>query len=145
MRAVTLEDVAHLPRPGTTGPEQLAFSPDGRTLTFLAPPPGESSLARVLWTHDVASGKQEVLFAPRGAGVTDVSVSREEALRRERMRQTTAGVTSYHWAERARVILVPLLGDVWLIEDGAARVVGERATEPQISPDGSRVAFVRDG
>ncbi|HEV2686713.1 MAG TPA: S9 family peptidase, partial [Actinomycetota bacterium] len=88
MRAITLEDVARLPRPGTTGPEQIAFSPDGRTLTFLAPPAGDSSLARVLWTHDVESGKQEVLFAPRGAGVTDASVSREEALRRERMRQT---------------------------------------------------------
>jgi len=140
-----LDDVARLPRPGTTGPEQISFSPDGRTLTFLAPPLGESSLARVLWTHDVESGKQEVLFAPRGAGVTDASVSREEALRRERMRQTTAGVTSYRWAERAPVILVPLLGDVWLIEDGAARVVGDRATDPQISAEADRVAFVRDG
>lgn len=145
VRAITLDDVAHLPRPGTTGPEQISFSPDGRTLTFLAPPSGDPSLARVLWTHDVGSGKQEVLFAPRGAGVTDASVSREEALRRERLRQTTAGVTSYRWAERAPVIIVPLLGDVWLIEDGAARVVGERATDPQISADGGRIAFVRDG
>ena len=145
MRAITLDDVARLPRPGTTGPEQISFSPDGRTLTFLAPPQGDSSLARVLWTHDVQTGKQEVLFAPRGAGVTDASVSQEEALRRERMRQTTAGVTSYRWAERAPVILVPLLGDIWLIEDGAPRVAGERATDPQISPDGDRVAFVRDG
>lgn len=145
MRAITLDDVARMPRPGTTGPEQVAFSPDGGTITFLAPPPGAATLARVLWSHDVATGKQEVLFAPRGEGVTDAAVSREEALRRERMRQTTAGVTSYRWAERAQVILVPLLGDVWLIQDGAARVIGEQATDPQISPGGDRIAFVRGG
>ena len=145
VRAITLDDVARMPRPGTTGPEQISFSNDGRMLTFLAPPHGDSSLARVLWSHEVETGKQEVLFAPRGTGVTDASVSREEALRRERMRQTTAGVTSYRWAERAPVIIVPLLGNIWLIEDGAPRVAGERATDPQISPGGERVAFVRDG
>ena len=145
MRPITLDDVARMPRPGTTGPEQIAFSPDGRTLTFLAPPHGGATLSRVLWKHDVRTGAQEVLFEPRGSGVTDAAVTREEALRRERMRQTTAGVTSYRWAERAPIIVVPLLGDVWLIEDGAARLVAERATVPQISPDGDRIGFVRDG
>ncbi|HJT37052.1 MAG TPA: DPP IV N-terminal domain-containing protein, partial [Actinomycetota bacterium] len=145
MRPITLDDVARMPRPGTTGPEQIAFSPDGRVLTFLAPPEGGPLSSRVLWKHDIETGSQEVLFAPRGAGVTDASVSHEEALRRERMRQTTAGVTAYRWAERTPIILVPLLGDVWLIEDGAARLVAERATDPQISPDGDRVGFVREG
>ena len=146
MRLVTLDDVARLPRPGTTGPEQVAFSPDNRVLTFLAPPPGPSTLERVLWSHDVETGEQRVLFAPpRGARVTDASVSHEEALRRERQRQTTAGVTSYRWAERAPVILVPLLGDMWLIDDGVARLLGARGTDPQLSPAGDHIAFVRDG
>ena len=144
MRRITIDDVARLPRPGTTGPELFSFSPDGRTLTYLAPPAGARGLTRVLWTHDVASGRQRVLFAPSGEGVTDAAVSREEELRRERQRQQTQGVTSYEWAKDAPVILVPVLGDLWLIEDGTARRIGERATDPHLSPDGTRIAFVRD-
>ena len=144
VRAVTLDDVARMPRPGTTAPEHVSFSPDGRTLTFLAQPPGSASLARVLWSHDLETGTQDVLFSPRGEGVTEAAVSQEEALRRERLRQTTAGVTTYHWAERAQVILVPLLGDVWVIEDRVPRLVAGRATDPRLSPNGDRIAFVRD-
>src|SRR6266571_2197495 len=62
MRRITIEDVARLPRPGTTAPELFSFSPDGKTLTFLAPPEGRSGLERVLWAHDVASGEQRILF-----------------------------------------------------------------------------------
>src|SRR5437764_378108 len=78
VRAVTLDDVARMPRPGTTAPEHVSFSPDGRTLTFLAPPPGTASLARVLWSHDLETGTQDVLFSPRGEGVTEAAVSQEE-------------------------------------------------------------------
>lgn len=144
MRRITLEDVARLPQPGTTAPELLRFSPDGKTLTFLAPPDGKSGLTRILWTHDVASGQQRVLFAPSGEGITDATVSLDEALRRERQRQQTQGVTSYEWAVDVPVILVPLLGDLWLISEGAARRVGNRATDPHLSRNGAHIAFVRD-
>jgi len=102
-------------------------------------------MARVLWTHDVETGESLVLFAPPGEGVSETTVSLEEALRRERARQLTQGVTSYEWAEDAPVILVPVLGELWVIRDGDARKVGSGATDPHISPDGARVAFVRDG
>jgi len=145
VRPVNLDDVARLPRPGTTIPERLRFSPDGKTLTFLFPPPGETGLQRVLWSHDVATGEQKVLFAPEGQGATEASVSAEEALRRERQRQLTIGVTSYDWADEASLLVTPVLGDVWLIGDGPARVVATGATDPHLNPDASCVAFVRDG
>ena len=148
VRKITIEDVARLPRPGTTAPELLSFSPDGKTLTFLAPPEGTRGMTRVLWTHDVATGEQRVLFAPSGEGVTEATVSLQEALRRERQRQVTLGVTSYQWAKNAPVILVPVLGDLWIIEGATplagARQVGARATDPHLSPDGEHIAFVRD-
>jgi dipeptidyl-peptidase-4 len=148
VRKITIDDVARLPRPGTTAPELLSFSPDGKTLTFLAPPEGAHGMARVLWAHDVATGEQRVLFAPSDEGVTEATVSLQEALRRERQRQVTQGVTSYEWAKKAPVILVPLLGDLRIIEGAVgqvgARHVGTRATDPHLSPDGARIAFVRD-
>src|SRR5258708_2265243 len=107
---ITIEDVARLPRPRTTAPELLRFSPDGKTLTFLAPPAGRSGLARVLWCHDAATGEQQVLFAPSGQGVTDATVSLEEALRRERQRPQTPGVTSYPWARAVPRIPLPRPG-----------------------------------
>ena len=145
MRPITLDDVARLPRPGTTGPEAASFSPDGRTLTYLAPPEGARGMARVLWAHDVETGAARVLFAPPGEGVSETTVSLQEALRRERQRQLTQGVTAYEWAEEAPVILVPLLGDLWVIEGDTARKVGTGTTDPRLSPDGTRVGFVRDG
>jgi dipeptidyl-peptidase-4 len=144
VRKVTLDDVARLPRPGTTAPELIRFSPDGATVTYLYPPPGASGLARVLWSVDVGGGNARVLFAPSGEGTTEASVSAEEALRRERQRQMTVGVTSYEWAADANVLIAPVLGDVWLIGD-PSRVVVSNATDPHLSPDGSHLAFVRDG
>jgi dipeptidyl-peptidase-4 len=146
VRRVTIDDVARLPRPGTTAPEQISFSPDGETMTFLFPPPGaEGTLSRVLWSYDVATGARRVLFSPPGEGVTDASVSHEESLRRERQRQMTRYVTGYQWAPESPVILVPLLGDLWVIEGESARKVGSRATDPHLSADGAHIAFVRDG
>src|SRR5207248_11599920 len=140
VRRITVGDVARLPRPGTTGPEALSFSPDGKTLTYLAPLPGARGMTRALWAHDVATGEERVLFAPSGEGVTDTTVSPSEALRRERQRQQTQGVTSYEWAEDAPVILVPMLGDLWHIEVEVPRRVGAGATDPHLAPDGTLIA-----
>lgn len=142
MRPVTLDDVAKFPRPGMALPGRLAFSPDGKAITFLQAR-GEG-LERVLWTLDPATGRREILFAP-STGVTDENVSREEALRRERQRLRETGVTHYSWSETGNVLLVPLRGEAWILRDGVARSVAKGAVDPRLSPDGSRVAFVRDG
>ena len=143
MAELTLDHVARYPRPGTVFPAAFAFSPDSTLLTYLHSL--EGSMSRVLWAFDVERGESRVLFDP-GAGVTEENVSREEALRRERQRLMHTGVTHYEWAKTAPVILAPVLGDLYLISpDGTSRLVGSGAIDPHLSPDGSRVAFVRDG
>ncbi|HKB17348.1 MAG TPA: DPP IV N-terminal domain-containing protein, partial [Planctomycetota bacterium] len=143
MPELTLDLVARYPRPGTAIPGKIAFSPDGRLLTYLHAP--EGGLARVLHAMEVATGATRVLFAPPGGGVTDANVSREEALRRERQRLRETGVTHYAWSETGATLLVPIGGDAWAGTGGSMRLVARGAIDPHLSPDGTRVAFVRDG
>src|SRR5688572_16338526 len=143
MPELTLDLVARYPRPGTAIPGKIAFSPDGRLLTYLHSADG--GLARVLHAMDVASGATRVLFSPAGGGVTDANASREEALRRERQRLRETGVTHYAWSETGATLIVPMGGDVWAGPESGLKRVAKGAIDPHLSPDGSRVAFVRDG
>jgi hypothetical protein len=56
--AITADDVATLPRPGTTVPGSMAFSPDGRYLTYLLAPDA-ASLTRRLFAR-VRAGHLEL-------------------------------------------------------------------------------------
>ncbi|MBI2930013.1 MAG: DPP IV N-terminal domain-containing protein, partial [Planctomycetes bacterium] len=132
---LTAERVARYPRPGTAIPGKIAFTPDGRRITFLWSAGGQ--LARELWEMDLAGGERRVLFSAAGAE----EYSREEALRRERQRLRETGVTHYAWAADANVLLVALRGDAYV--DG--KRVERAVVDPQLSRDGKVLAYVRDG
>ncbi len=146
-RGVDAAAVAKLPAPGTIAPGSFGFSTDGRTLTYLKPE--STSLSRVLWKVDVASGEPRVIARPPGSGDTDANVSREEALRRERQRLRDTGITQVIRAKKADVAIIPVGGDLYVLKDSAGPL--ERLTEdkspeidPQPSDDGTKAAFVRD-
>src|SRR5262245_48080542 len=131
---LTVADVARYPRPGTAIPSRIAYSPDGRSITYLFSPEGD--LVRGLWRLDLATGQREVSFVPPGQGVTEENVSREEALRRERQRLRETGVTDYGWAESAPVMLVPLRGDLYRVEPGrTSERIAAGAIDPKLSRD----------
>lgn len=145
---LTPDDVARQPLPGLIAPSDVAFSPDDRLVTFLWSP--EGTLTRQLFGFDPATGERRVITAPV-EGTTEEGISREEALQRERLRQLTLGVTQYAWATGADRLLVPLRGGIF-VQDGAEAplrtVVPPSPTpalDPRFSPDGSAVAFVREG
>jgi dipeptidyl-peptidase-4 len=140
---LTLDLVARFPRPATVIPGKPAFSPDGRLLTYLFARDG--GLARDLWALDVASGERRLFFTPPGEGVTDDNVSRDEQLRRERQRLRETGVTHYAWSDEGATLLVPLRGELFVQRDGAALSIAREAIDPHLSPDGTKVAFVRAG
>src|SRR5690349_8297822 len=120
-------DAARYPRPGTVVPGKVTYSPDSTALTYLFSAGGD--LTRDLWSLDLRSGRRERAFAPPGQGVTDQNISREEALRRERLRLREFGVTDYVRAEKAPTMLVPLRGDLYRLDPGTApRKVTEGAT-----------------
>lgn len=134
-----MEDVARLPAPGTSAPASIAFSPDGAVVTYLLA--GVEDLDRRLFALDLATGETRLLIEPPAA-VTEESMTPEERLRRERAREMGLGVTSYAWAKKANVVMTPRPDGVHV--DGAPRIDGP-VLDPQLSPDGSRVAYVRDG
>lgn len=136
---IPLEDVARLPAPGTSAPTAIAFSPDGTVVSYLLA--GEADLDRRLYALSLDDGSTRLLLEPAD-GVTEEALSPEEKLRRERQREYGLGVSRYTWAQDAPVLMVPLPDGLYV--DGVLRVEGQ-ALDPQLSPDGSRVAYVRDG
>ncbi len=146
---IPIEQVAKYPLPGTAVPGSIAFSPDGRWLTYLDSP--DRSLTRQLYVQPV-DGRSEprVMFAPPEGGATEQNLSPEEKLQRERRRERALGVTRYAWARKGERILVPLRGDLWVQDgpDGTPRKVvdteGRPALDPLMSRDGKHVAWVQD-
>ncbi len=144
---VDAKAVAQLPHPGTVVPGAIAFTPDSRALSYLKAD-APDSLSRVLWRVELPDGKPRIIARPPGGGDTDATVSREEALRRERQRLRETGITQVARASRADVTIVPLGGDLYFQKGGGPL---ERLTatpkpeiDPKPSPDGSKVAFVRE-
>jgi dipeptidyl-peptidase-4 len=144
---LTLDRVAHYPLPGTNAPAAVRFSPDGRYLTYLWSEDG--TLVRQLWGYEIETGETKPLVRAEGPAEDDTAISTEETLRRERQRQRGLGVTSYEWAERAPVLLVPLQGRLLLSEDFGATIrpleTGGAVIDPHLSPAGDAVAYVQDG
>jgi dipeptidyl-peptidase-4 len=148
----SLADLAHLPLPGTDAPTEVRFTPDASALTYLAGDPG--SQVRSLWRHDLATGERVVLAGPAPAAEHEETLSHEEQLQRERRRTGSLGITEYAWAPRAAqaTLVVPTGGRV-LVGIGEATRRGplervaavEDAVAAAVSPDGTRLAFVRGG
>ena len=145
---LTLAQVAAFPRPGAVAPGRIEFTPDGSGVTYLYSE--EGSLVRSLWRFDLATGERRVIAGPPPASTEEGALSREEELRRERARLRELGVTDYQFAKKAprEVLLVPGGGRLWVSIDGSEPVELEGshgAIDPHLTPDGSQVAFVRDG
>src|SRR5262245_22148084 len=145
---LTLEALAQFPRPGAGAPARLAFSPDGRLLSYLFS--GRGDLALDLWALDLATGERRVLARPPGAGTTDATANPEEALRRERERLRAGGVTHYRWAKDADRLVVPINGQIYHTTSGGETLrllapAGAPAVDPRPTPEGAAVVFVREG
>lgn len=150
-KQLSLADVAHYPRPGLDAPKNVAFTPDSQKVTYLLGEPG--SLVQELWSYNMESGTRRQVTELTGGRASDgASFSLNEELRRERSRTRESGVTRYQFARTADdnslVLLVPFDGRLYLVRDEESMTPlpeSEEALDAQLSPDGSRAAFVRSG
>ena len=124
-------------------PGKIRYSPDAKFVTYLFSDRGD--LVRDLWGLELATGRRQRWLSPPGETVTEENISREEMLRRERLRLRETGITDYLWAKKANVMLLPLRGELYRWAEGSvARLAGGGVIDPKLTDDGRRILFVRD-
>ncbi len=142
---ISFARIASFPPPGWQVPRQVRFSPDGKLITYLQSESQSEQMA--LFAFDVSSREHRVLVRAKDLIDTDKPMSREEELRRERQRKRIKGVSSYAWAKKAPVMLLPLGGNVLVRKaDGTIKQLTDSDApeiDPKLCADGSKVVFVR--
>ena len=143
---IPIEEIAKFPPPGMSTPVSFSFSPDDRLLTYLYGP--DQSPIRQFYSLDTNTGESRVIQASVDPDAVELSL--EEQLLRQRQRQLGEGIVRYSWAGKRDVILIPAHSGAYVKDDihSPARLLVSSGSvsilNPQLSPDGSMVAFVRD-
>ncbi|MEZ4398674.1 MAG: prolyl oligopeptidase family serine peptidase [Kofleriaceae bacterium] len=129
-------------------PRPVKLLPDG-SLLFLRT--GPRSYVAELFLLDAATGETSlVASAATLTSTSDVTLSAAEKARRERMRMTMRGIVSVGASQDGSRLLIPV-GEQVFVFDRATRKATALALgagypdSPLLSPDGKRVAFLRDG
>ena len=147
MPKLTIERLFDTPSLNGELPSQLRFSPDGTRLTWLAP--AEDDHQRLdLWLYNIADGAARCLLNA-GALASGGLLSDAEKADKERRRQFTSGITSYHWSPDNERVALLVDGAIHLLHVTTGQVqritdAGTRQTDLKFSPDGGKLAFVRN-
>ena len=123
-------------------PRHALPTPDGRSVLFLRSGPRDTVLH--LYRTDLASGAETQLARPDAA---PEQLSVEEKARRERARMTLTGITDFQLSRDGAVVLATQadhLLRITLADDRVTPVPGTGWIAPRLSPDGRKVAVVRD-
>ncbi|MEU9961183.1 prolyl oligopeptidase family serine peptidase [Streptomyces sp. NPDC050982] len=126
-------------------PRGFTVSPDGDRVVFLRTTSGRSTTG-LLWLYE--NGEERLLADPLALG-DDGEVPEAERIRRERARETSAGIVSYATDAAVRLVVFALSGALWAVrtDEGVPRRIRTAGpvVAPRPSPDGSRIAYVSDG
>jgi dipeptidyl-peptidase-4 len=121
---------------------------DGSRVVYLRSKGGEDPLG-CLWRLDLAHQQERCIADPRDLGADDSRLPPEERARRERSRESAGGIVAFATDDQATVAAFTLGGQLFVADlvsgDTHALAVSGPVIDPRPSPDGSRVAFVRDG
>lgn len=127
-------------------PAPLAITRDGAVLFRRTPP---RAFASDLLELSPDGRVKTLASAAELLGASEEQLSDAEKARRERTRTATRGVVDVGVSDDGVTVMVPLGGVFHLIDrrTGARTTVdpGGAAYDPQLSPDGDLIAFVRDG
>ena len=135
-------------------PRAFQVSPDGERVIFLRSKAGDDPVT-CLWEADAATGEERLVVDPKTLGADEENLPPEERARRERVRETAAGIVAYATDAGATLAVFALSGQVYTVPLGgttttsaaAARLVPAKvpALDPRLDPTGAKVAYVHDG
>src|SRR5262245_3585727 len=123
-------------------------TPEGKAVLFLRSEARKAQLS--LFEFEVATGKAHELLTPakvlKGA---EERLSAEEKARRERMRVSVGGFSTFQLSRDGRLILLSLSGKLYLVDRYTAHISelntgAGSVIDPKFSPDSKMVSFVRD-
>jgi dipeptidyl-peptidase 4 len=132
-------------------PRDVTVSPDGARIVFRRTRSGTDRTAG-LWSYDVVSGTERQIADPAILSTDGTTqLSSQEKARRERMRESTAGVTAYATDCDVRVGAFAVDGRLFVVDLRDERdqprelAVAGPVIDPRPSPDGRHVAYVAGG
>ncbi len=121
-------------------------TPDGKAVIYLRS--GARDIVQRLYEYTLATHQERELVTPEALlGGKAEQLSNEEKARRERARISVKGITAFHLSQDGTRVLVSQGGKLFIVERPSGKIVplpGEDWTAPKFSPDGARVAAVRD-
>src|ERR1700678_784287 len=104
-----------------------------------------------LWEADAATGAERLVADPRALGADEENLPPQERARRERVRETAAGIVAYATDKAGTLAVFALSGQVYAAPLGdpaqPPRLIPAKtpALDPRPDPTGTRVAYVHDG
>ncbi len=148
---LTIERIFSSPALSGNTLREVKLSPAGDRVTFIQGRDTDRDMMD-LWEYHLASEETRVLVRADSVMPTEAALSDEEKARRERARISgLRGIVDYQWSSDGRFLLFPLGGNIFVLdvssEDASVQQItasDEFDTDPQISPDGEHVAFVRN-
>ncbi len=144
---LTLDRIHSDPSLSGPGVRSLKVSPDGARVSFLRGR-DDNQFQLDLWEYNLKDQSTHRLVDSQ-ALVPNENLSAAERARRERERTASLkGILNYNWSPDGKQLLVPLAGNLYLVDvskPGAARMVASgNVIDPKISPKGHYLSFVRD-
>jgi dipeptidyl-peptidase-4 len=126
-------------------PRSITVAQDGSKVWFIRTPDGVTRTG-LLFELDVATGTETLLADPRTLLDGDEDLSVEERARRERSRESGAGIIDYSVDETGRWAAFALSGQVWAVHLGARAVTALPTSgaviDPRVDPTGRHIAYV---
>ncbi len=132
-------------------PRSLRLSPDGDRLLFIRSSSGDDPVGS-LWSMDTVTGAETLVADPRqllGAG--EEELSDEERARRERSRESGAGIVGFATDDAATVAAFALSSRLWVADLTASPPAVREITsagpvvDPRPDPAGRLVAYAASG
>ncbi|TFW25994.1 S9 family peptidase [Massilia arenosa] len=143
---LTLDRIHADPALSGPGVRALKVSPDGARVTFLRGRP-DNQFQLDLWEYNMHDKSVRRLVDSKVLVPNETLSAEEKAIRERNRTASLSGILSYSWSPDGKQLLVPIAGDLFLIDvakpDQPRKVASGAVIDPKISPKGRYVSFVR--